>query len=180
MSDESSVPTGQVASTPEAGPVDEGAPASAPGAGQVYSTPEAGPSAEGETLTPPTWQEHMQGPILGLDDTPAPAAAPSPPAATREEPRQAESGPAAAQRPISQRTAQDDAELKKWPPYTGKPVSEVGDVMRYAAPVVAQAEKLAIRAIDLTGRGLSGLARLLDERRVEREKERERDRGSSA
>jgi hypothetical protein len=68
------------------------------------------------------------------------------------------------------RTRQDDAELRKWPPYSGKPVSEVHwDALRYAAPVVSQAEKLAIRAIDVSGRGLSRLARFLEARRAERD-----------
>ncbi len=40
---------------------------------------------------------------------------------------------------------------------------------RYAAPVVAQAEKLTIKAIDLAGRGLSRLARYLETRRQERD-----------
>jgi hypothetical protein len=54
-------------------------------------------------------------------------------------------------------------------------VSEVHwDALRYAAPIVAQAEKLAIKAIDLSGRGLSRLARYLEDRRQEREAARER------
>ena len=70
----------------------------------------------------------------------------------------------------STRSAQDDEELRKWPPYTGKPVSEVHwDALRYAAPVVAQAEKLTIKAIDFTGRGLTKLAQYLEERRQERD-----------
>jgi hypothetical protein len=158
--------TGQVSSTPEGGPVDAGAPVQEPGAGQVQATPEAGPLAEDETLVPPTWQEHMRGPILGLDDAP-PAAdqrrgedapASSAPGAERAEPRPGRGAPF-------------DDELKKWPPYSGKPVSEVRwqDAMRYAAPVAAQAEKLAIQAIDLSARGLSKLARYLEARQKERQ-----------
>jgi hypothetical protein len=153
--------TGQVAATPEGGPIDEGAPASAPGAGQVQVTPEAGP------LTPPTMRDHMQGPILGLDDTPAATAPAAAPAAAREEMPSAGSE---AEGVTPTRTRQDDAELRKWPPYSGKPVSEVHwDALRYAAPVVSQAEKLAIRAIDVSGRGLSRLARYLETRRAERD-----------
>src|SRR5215204_6588350 len=167
MSDESIRP-GQVSATPEGGPVDEGVPAQEAGLGQVRSTPEAAPLSEGEELTPPTWQEHMRGPILGTDGLPleqeqGEAAAPSAsePAAAREED--------AATSGTSTASPQDD-ELPKWPPYTGKPVSEVRwDALRYAAPVVAQAEKLTIKAIDLSGRGLLRLARRLEDRRRERD-----------
>ena len=63
-----------------------------------------------------------------------------------------------------------DEELRKWPPYTGKPVSAAGwDALRFAAPIVSQAEKLAIKTIGLTGRGLSKLAQYLEARRLERE-----------
>jgi hypothetical protein len=48
------------------------------------------------------------------------------------------------------------------------------DALRYAAPVVSQAEKLTIKAIDLSGRGLSRLARYLEARRQERDAEQER------
>ena len=168
MSDESIRP-GQVSATPEGGPIAEGTPAQEPGLGQVQSTPEAAPLSESEELTPPTWQEHMRGPILGTDGLPleqeqGEAAAPSAsePAAAREEDA-ATSGTSAA-------SPQDGDELRKWPPYTGKPVSEVRwDALRYAAPVVAQAEKLTIKAIDLSGRGLSRLARFLEDRRRERD-----------
>src|ERR687893_1309739 len=91
MSDEPIRP-GQVSATPEGGPIDEGVPAQEPGLGQVQSTPEAAPLSESEELTPPTWQEHMRGPILGMDGLPleqeqGEAAAPSAsePAAAREE-----------------------------------------------------------------------------------------------
>jgi uncharacterized protein YvpB len=49
--------------------------------------------------------------------------------------------------------------------------------MRYAAPIVAQAEKLTIRAIDLSGRGLTRIAGFLEERRLERNARQERERG---
>jgi hypothetical protein len=168
MSDEANRP-GQVSATPEGGPVGQGVPADEPGAGQVQSTPEAAPLSESEELKPPTWQEHMRGPILGTDGLPleheqGEAATPptSAPAAAREE----DAGTSGA----STASAQDDQELRKWPPYTGKPVSEVRwDALRYAAPVVAQAEKLTIKAIDLSGRGLSRLARYLESRRQERD-----------
>ncbi|MGH2615371.1 MAG: hypothetical protein ACRDJC_09035 [Thermomicrobiales bacterium] len=158
MSDEA-MRSGQVSSTPEGGPVDAGVPAQEPGAGQVRSTPEATPLADDETLVPPTWREHMDGPVLGRTDAPSQA--------TREE--------TSAQDRQSTRARSDDdlAELRKWPPYSGKPVSEVRwqEIGRYAAPVVSQAEKLAIQAIDLSGRGLSKLARYLATRRQEREAE---------
>nr|MBA3449825.1 hypothetical protein [Chloroflexia bacterium] len=65
--------------------------------------------------------------------------------------------------------------LRKWPPYSGKPVSEVRwDALRYAAPVVAQAEKLSIKVIDLSGRGLSKLAAFLETKRQERERQNDR------
>jgi hypothetical protein len=148
---------GQVTATPEGGPIDQGPPTPAPGFGQVQITPEAGP------LTPPTMEEHMQGPILGLDDRPAASGQAAPAAAAHQEPAP------------STRTQEDDRELRKWPPYSGKPVSEVhwDDARRFAAPVVSQAEKLAIRAIDLSATGLSKLARYLETRRAERERERE-------
>src|SRR5215207_10186590 len=91
MNDESTRP-GHVSPTPEGGPVAEGVPAREPGLGQVRSTPEAAPLSESEDLTPPTWQEHMRGPILGADGLPmgqeqgqmaTPSA--SEPAAAREE-----------------------------------------------------------------------------------------------
>jgi hypothetical protein len=156
--------SGQVGSTPEGGPIDEGVPASAPGAGQVQSTPEAGPLAEGEELKPPTLRDHLRGPILGLDD--APAATPqraADSAASRSEVSTQE-------RPSDSSRSGED-ELRKWPPYSGKPVSEVGwrEIGRYAAPVAAQAEKLAIQAIDLSARGLSKLARYLEARRQDRD-----------
>ncbi len=168
MSDEVNRP-GQVSATPEGGPIDEGVPAHEPGLGQVQSTPEAAPLSESEELKPPTWQEHMRGPILGTDGLPigqehGQAATPSAsePAAAREEDAETSGGTTVASR--------DDEALRKWPPYTGKPVSEVRwDALRYAAPVVSQAEKLTIKAIDLSGRGLSRLARYLETRRQERD-----------
>ena len=162
---------GVVNATPEAGPVHEGTPAATPGAGQVRLTPEAGPLAEaaGDTLTPPTWQEHMQGPVLGLDDQPAVAAAPAAQAATGASVSDAAAAAAQASTFIGgERSPEDDAELKKWPPHTGKPVSDVNDAWRYAAPIVSQAEKLAISAIRLTGKGLTGLAGMLEQRRADR------------
>ena len=185
MSDES-IRLGQVSTTPEGGPVAEGVPAQEPGAGQVLSTPEAAPLAESEELVPPTWQEHMRGPILGTDGLPhgqgqgetQAAASPPEPAAAREEevmtPQMSTSTghEGSDQTSTSARLPQDDEELRKWPPYTGKPVSEVRwDALRYAAPVVAQAEKLTIKAIDLSGRGLSKLAQYLETRRQERDAE---------
>jgi hypothetical protein len=166
-------PTGVVNATPEGGPVNEGTPATEPGAGQVRLTPEAGPldeQAAGE-LRPPTWQEHMKGPIIGLDDQPAAASKPAepvtaqtpPPPAADRTPPPPYSPPAG-----SGRTAEDDEELKKWPPYTGKPVSDVNEALRYAAPVVSQAEKLAISALGLAGTGLTKLAGFLEQRRQDR------------
>jgi hypothetical protein len=168
MSDEPIRP-GQVSATPEGGPIDEGGPAREPGLGQVQSTPEAAPLSESEELRPPTWQEHMRGPILGTDGLPlgqeqgqAAAASAAEPAAAREEDSETSGAPTA--------EPQAAEELRKWPPYTGKPVSEVQwDALRYAAPVVAQAEKLTIKAIDLSGRGLSRFARYLETRRQERD-----------
>jgi hypothetical protein len=179
MSDEPIRP-GQVSATPEGGPIDEGVPAQEPGLGQVQSTPEAAPLSESEELRPPTWQEHMRGPILGTDGLPlgqeqgqAAAASAAEPAAAREEDSETSGAPTA--------EPQGAEELRKWPPYTGKPVSEVQwDALRYAAPVVAQAEKLTIKAIDVSVRGLSRLARYLETRRQERDaaqkQESERDR----
>ncbi len=192
MSDESIRP-GQVSATPEGGPIAEGVPTHQAGGGQVRSTPEAAPLPEGEELVPPTWQEHMRGPILGTDGLPydqgqgesQATATPTEPAAAREEEGVAQQfdTPVAPevshQSGASGRTPQDDEELRKWPPYVGKPVSEVRwDALRYAAPVVAQAEKLTIKAIDLSGRGLSKLAQYLETRRQERDagqKERSAD-----
>lgn len=185
MTPESSdpAPTGQVLNTPEAGPLDQGAPDTVPGAGQVLATPEGGPSF-GEAPVPPTWHEHMQGPILGLDDRPRPAEAPAAPSSPAEPPtaaepaaasvssQQATSSPPAAPAPErfsgEARTAADEKELSKWPPYRGKPVSDVGDALKYAAPIAAQAEKLVIGALNLSGRGLTRLAHFLDDRRQER------------
>ena len=151
MSDEPIRP-GQVSATPEGGPVDEGAPAQEPGLGQVQSTPEAAPLSESEELRPPTWQEQGQ----------AAAPAASAPAAAREEDTETSEAPTAA--------FQAGEEPSTRPSYTGKPVSEVQwDALRYAAPVVAQAEKLTIKAIDLSGRGLSRFARYLETRRQERD-----------
>ena len=173
MSDEATRP-GQVSSTPEGGPIAEGVPGQEPGFGQVQSTPEAAPLSESEELTPPTWQEHMRGPILGTDGLPleqeqGEAAAPSAsePAAAREED--------AAASGTSTASPQDGEEPREWPPYTGKPVSEVrwDAARRYAAPVVAQAEKLTVKAIDLSGRGLLRLAGYLETRWQERDAEQE-------
>jgi hypothetical protein len=157
MSDEATR-SGYVSSTPEGGPIDAGVPAQEPGAGQVRSTPEAVPLAEDETLVPPTWREHMDGPVLGKTDTPPHAS----PATAREETS------AKDREPTRARSADD--ELRKWPPYSGKPVSEVNwqGIARYAAPVVSQAERLAIQTIGFSGRGLSKLARYLETRRQER------------
>ncbi len=187
MSDESIRP-GQVSATPEGGPLAEGVPAHEPGAGQVLSTPEAAPLSENEELVPPTWQEHMRGPILGADGLPhgpgegatQAAAAPPAPAAAREEAGATQETAAGqgvySQSSASARSPQDDEELRKWPPYVGKPVSEVRwDALRYAAPVVAQAEKLTINAIALSGRGLSKLAQYLETRRQERDAEQDRE-----
>jgi hypothetical protein len=113
-----------------------------------------------ETLAPPTWHQHMRGPILGLDDLPPVSdtrAAEAPPqsASAREERRGPDSG----------------EEWRQRPPYSGKPVSEIRwqEAMRYAAPLASMAEKLAIQAIDLLARGLSKLARYLEARRQERQ-----------
>jgi len=173
MSDDSIHP-GQVSATPEGGPSAEGVPGREPGSGQVRSTPEAAPLSESEELTPPTWQEHMRGPILGADGLPlgdeqgqAPASPAAEPAAAREEDTETSGASAAAPR--------GNDEARKWPPYTGKPVSDVRwDALRYAAPVVAEAEKLTIKAIDLSGRGLTRLARYLADRRQVRESDQER------
>lgn len=180
----SPTPTGQVSVTPEAGPIDQGVPDPVPGAGQVLATPEGGPSF-GEAPVPPTWHEHMQGPILGLDDRPRPAEAPATPPSPAEPPAAPE--PAAASAPSQQeasssataaaperfsgetRTVDDEKELSKWPPYRGKPVSDVGDALKYAAPLAAQAEKLVIGALNLSGRGLTRLARALEDRRQDRD-----------
>ncbi len=175
MSDESIRP-GQVSATPEGGPVAEGVPGQEPGSGQVQSTPEAAPLSEGDELTPPTWQEHMRGPILGADGLPlgqeqgqATASPGTEPAAAREEDTEVSAPSTAA--------PQSDDELRKWPPYTGKPVSEArwDEVRRYAAPIVTQAEKLAIKAIDLSGRGLTRFAGYLEDRRQEREPDQDRE-----
>ena len=174
MSDEPIRP-GQVSATPEGGPVDEGVPAQEPGLGQVRSTPEAAPLSESEELRPPTWQEHMRGPILGTDGLPLgqeqgqmAAASTAEPAAAREEDSETSGAPTA--------EPQGAEELRKWPPYTGKPVSEVQwDALRYAAPVVAQAEKLTIKAIDVSVRGLSRLARYLETRRQKRDAARKQE-----
>lgn len=159
MSDEP-MRSGQVSSTPEGGPPAVGAPSAEPGAGQVFATPEAAPLGEGQDqeLAPPTWREHMDGPVLGMDEGSR---------GVREEIARDEPDPA--------RSAAANEELRQWPPYSGKPVSEVKwDALRYAAPVVAQAEKLGIKAIDFTGRGLSKLARYLETRRQERDVQKER------
>jgi hypothetical protein len=170
MSDEANR-TGQISSTPEGGPIDAGVPASEPGAGQVRSTPEAAPLGDDDVLTPPTWQEHMDGPILGMDDASPPPAAGQESAGTSEAARQStdwKGVPTTSMASSSEQAA--DEELRKWPPYTGKPVSAAGwDALRYAAPIVSQAEKLAIKAIGLSGRGLSKLAQYLEARRLERE-----------
>lgn len=185
MSDQPHGQSGQVRVTPEGGPVDVGSPPSGEGAGQVRLTPEAGPlpADAGQGLTPPTLRDHMQGPIQGLDDRPAsasgtrtgPATPPSVTGAAREEPARETGadgdGMAQQEQQAGPDPAGDDEELKKWPPYSGKPVSEAGwdDAKRYAAPVVSQAEKLAIKAIDLSGRGLTRLASFLENRRTARQ-----------
>ena len=121
MSDEANRP-GQVSATPEGGPIDEGVPTREPGLGQVQSTPEAAPLSESEELKPPSWQEHMRGPILGADGRPmgqeqGQAAASAAEPAAREEDTETSGASTAA--------SAGDKELRKWPPYTGKPVSEV-------------------------------------------------------
>jgi len=180
-----STPTGQVRITPEAGPIDQGAPDDSPGAGQVLATPEGGPPL-GEAPVPPTWHEHMQGPILGLDDRPRPAETPpaeesaaptSAAAAAAPGEPQAVAPPAAptpGRFPGEEHTAADEKELSKWPPYRGKPVSDVSEALKYAAPVAAQAEKLVIGALNLSGRGLTRLAHFLEDRRQERDAENAR------
>ena len=179
-----STPTGQVLNTPEAGPIDQGAPDAAPGAGQVLATPEGGPP-RGEAPVPPTWHEHMQGPILGLDDRPQPADAPTGVAPAPEPPAsqepvaasgasQQDAAHAAERFPSEERTPDDEKELSKWPPYRGKPVSDVSEALKYAAPVAAQAEKLVIGALNLSGRGLTRLAHFLEDRRQERDAENAR------
>ena len=170
MSDEANR-TGQVSSTPEGGPIDAGTPDSGPGAGQVRSTPEAIPLGEDDVLTPPTWQEHMDGPILGMDDTPPRPAAGQASAGTSETASQSTDWKGVPTTSVASSSGQAaDEELRNWPPYTGKPVSAAGwDALRYAAPIVSQAEKLAISAIGLSGRGLSKLAQYLEARRLERQ-----------
>lgn len=173
MSDQPT-PAGVVNVTPEGGPVNEGTPANEPGSGQVRLTPEAGPLGEqaDSELRPPTWQEHMKGPIIGLDDREAAASKPAAPAAAAASqtspPPAAQIPPPPYAPPAGSRTTEDDDELKKWPPYSGKPVSETQDAWKYAAPVVSQAEKLAISALGLAGTGLTKLAGFLEQRRQDR------------
>lgn len=167
--------SGQVYLTPEAGPIDLGAPSSAPGAGQIQATPEAGPLGDDQTLSPPTWRENMKGPILGLDDVQAP---PRGPASTGGDDRPEATVVAAkrvsvtVEQPADQR---DEPRGRQWPSYTGKPVTDVSEALRYVAPIASQAEKLAIQAIDLSARGLAGLARYLEARREERNIDQSRD-----
>ena len=153
MSDEANR-IGQVSATPEGGPIDAGAPAEEPGTGQVRVTPEAGPLSEGEELRPPTWREHMSDPIPGLDQSPSSGSS------------------------IAERQSMPSGEPRPRPAYIGKPVSEVRwDAIKYAAPVVSQAEKLLIKTIDLSARGLSWLAGTLEERRQQRERTEGRPKG---
>ena len=156
-------PAGMVNITPEGGPVNEGPPPADPGAGQVRLTPEGGPlgDAADAVLQPPTWQEHMKGPIIGMDDRPA---------ANQPQAHASTSTPPPPYSPPAETDAarEDETELKKWPPHTGKPVSDTQDAWKYAAPVVSQAEKLAIAAIGLAGTGLTKLAGYLEQRRTER------------
>ncbi|HKG26998.1 MAG TPA: hypothetical protein VKB09_15210, partial [Thermomicrobiales bacterium] len=106
---------------------------------------------------------------LGQEQGQAAAASGAQPAAAREEETETGGGSS---------TPEGGEELRKWPPYTGKPVSEVRwDALRYAAPIVAQAEKLTIKAIDLSGRGLVRLAGYLETRREERDAQQESDGG---
>jgi len=166
MSDERNASTprsGEVSSTPEGGPAGEGLPASAPGAGQVQSTPEAAPLGEPESMTPPTWRDQMRGPILGLEGEPSRAGQATSQASAPTPTRTPE--PAGREKP--------SPGLKKWPPFSGKPVSEVRwqEAARYAAPIAIQVEKIAIQTIDLSARGLSRLARYLDARRQRREQD---------
>ena len=177
MSDEANR-SGQVSSTPEGGPIDAGAPSLEPGAGQVQATPEATSLGDDGELVPPTWQEHMAGPIPGMDDAAASPAAAGEAAAARA----AATSPATDWKGVPIETVEtssaqgDDEELRKWPPYSGKPVSAPGwDALRYAAPIVSQAEKLAIKGIGLSGRGLSKLAQFLEARRQERDGDDSRD-----
>lgn len=172
-----STTTDQVRNTPEAGPIDQGAPDSEPGAGQVLATPEGGPD-QGKAPVPPTWHEHMQGPILGLDDrpqpvevpaTPVPAPAATPEATVASSASQPEAATEPERSPDETRPASDEKVQGKWPPYRGKPVSDVSDALKYAAPIAAQAEKLVIGALNLSGRGLTRLAHVLEDRRQERE-----------
>ena len=176
MSDEANR-SGQVSSTPEGGPIDAGAPSPEPGAGQVQATPEAAPLGDDGELVPPTWQEHMAGPIPGMDDAASSSAAgeAAPAVAAASGPATDWKGvPITSVEPSSARG--DDEELRKWPPYSGKPVSAPGwDALRYAAPIVSQAEKLAIKGIGLSGRGLSKLAQFLEARRQERDGDDSRD-----
>lgn len=174
MSDEANR-SGQVSSTPEGGPLDAGAPAAGPGAGQVRATPEAIPADDDGELVPPTWQEHMQGPIPGMEDEPAAARRAAQADAPTAPPSTDWKGvPISTVGTPSARAGEE--EPRNRPKYVGKPVSEQGwDALRYAAPVVSQAEKLAIKAIGLSGRGLSKLAQYLDARRQEREEDARRN-----
>lgn len=157
---------GVMRATPQGGPIHQGTPVAEPGAGTVRLTPEGGPLPQPDAaraeLRPPTWHENMKGPILGM---PPPGAATPPPS---EPPRQAAAAPPQQAAPLPTAhsvTPEDEAELKQWPPYIGKPVSDVSEAMRFAAPLAAQAESLAIRTLRVSGRGLSRLAQFLEERR---------------
>lgn len=156
--------SGVVAATQQGGPANEGAPAAEPGAGTVRTTPEGGPlpQPEGEPadLRPPTWHEHMKGPILGMAQ---PVVNVAPPAEASPQDAAAERLPSA-----PSVTPEDEAELKQWPSYIGKPVSDVSEAMRFAAPLASQAESLTIRALQVSGRGLSRLAQFLEDRRQAR------------
>jgi hypothetical protein len=105
----------------------------------------------------------MRGPIPGLDEAVSATAARTgaPSSATGAE----RGGPSASA------DAKRGDQRRKGPAYVGKPVSEVpwGEALKLAKPILSVAEKVLIVVIDLTGQGLTSLARYLEKQRQERE-----------
>lgn len=136
--------------------------------GNVESTPEAGP------LTPPTMRDHFADPIQGQQSAAAQAGTTSTPEAVvtaasstgaTEQPSSAAG--ASTGSATSSKAPADSPELD--------PEAIAKDVATRLKPVVEAAEDVATKALDLSAKGLSKLVDILEERRSHRESSKPSD-----
>lgn len=139
--------------------------------GNVESTPEAGP------LTPPTMRDHFADPIQGQQSAAAQAGTTSTPEAVVTAAASTSTGATEQPTASSghQATGGPGGTSDDWSTKAGGPPREeldpeaiAKDVATRLKPVVEAAEDVATKALDLSAKGLSKLVDMLEERRRHR------------